>query len=55
LAVLHALDRLGHKGCQPCVAELEQQIKRDERKTTKALGGDLVNEMRCTLARIKVR
>jgi HEAT repeat protein len=55
LAVLHALDRLAHKDCADCIAKLEEQIKRDERKTTKALGGDLVNEMRCTLARIKAR
>ena len=55
LAVLHAIDRLGHKGCAECMAKLEEQIKRDERKTTKALGGDLVNEMRCTLARIQKR
>ena len=55
LAVLHALDRLAHKGCADCIAKLEEQIKRDERKTTKAMGGDLVNEMRCTLARIQKR
>ena len=55
LAVLNAIDRLGHKDCATCIAKIEEQIQRDERKTTKALGGDLVNEMRCTLARIQKR
>jgi HEAT repeat protein len=57
LAVLDAIDRLADttKGCAECVTRLEEQIERDKRKTTKALGGDIVNEMRCTLARIQKR
>jgi len=53
LSVLHAIDRLADKNCKECIAKLEEQIERDKRKTVKAMGGDLVNEMRCTLARIQ--
>ena len=49
----NALDRLADKSCKECVTKLEEQIERDKRKTVKAMGGDLVNEMRCTLARIQ--
>ncbi|MEK6606142.1 MAG: HEAT repeat domain-containing protein [Myxococcota bacterium] len=52
LAVLYALDRLGDKACQDCLATLRAQIEKERGKTAKALGADLVSEMRCTLARI---